>query len=128
MKDTHERVVMEALDPSQLDPGYWDRFQDAVMLAAGPALALRRQTRDLTMADLLTSWSRLLIPTSVMAAAAAAFLLVGVEPHGAAEFPLLSLEEILVPVWGERAEPLPAFLHSESPLDRDAVLFAIEGF
>lgn len=128
MKEIHEKVAMEALDPEHFDPGYWDRFQDAVMRAAGPALALRRQSRDLTMAELLSSWSRLLIPTSVMAAAAAAFILVAMEPHGPADQPLLSLEEILAPVWGERAEPLPSFLHSESPPDRDAVLFAIEGF
>ncbi len=128
MMDMEPMVPLEALDPGTGDPGYWSRFHDSVMRSAGPALALRRQARRVTIAEVLAAWSRLVVPVSVMAAALLAFVIVTLESESERPMPLLGIEEFLAPVWEDRAEPLPAFLHSESPPDRDAVLFAVEGF
>ena len=65
-----------ALDPAERTPGYWSNFQRTALLAARPELLRRRKLAELTMSDVMFSWSRALVPAAMMAAATAAFLLV----------------------------------------------------
>jgi hypothetical protein len=125
MNHIEPKVSLDALDPGRGDPGYWGRFQAQVMSAAGPELTRRRRAR-VTMGDVMLSWSRLVVPFAVTAAAAAALVLVQPAQQGELE-EMAGLEEYLrVPLDG--AEPLPAFLHTDAVVDRDLVLFAVEGY
>lgn len=115
------RIPFELLDPGHSDPGHWARFQDRVMALAGPELARRRAARPLTVGDVLASWWRLLVPVSVVAAAAMASLLMPAEnTPGAA----IAIEEALLTGFDD--EPLPAVLVSDQ-VDEVAFLVAIEG-
>lgn len=68
--------TLGALDPAERTPGYWANFQRTALLAARPELLKRRKLAELTMSDVMFSWSRALVPAAMMAAATAAFLLV----------------------------------------------------
>jgi hypothetical protein len=83
--------ALGSLDPGARDPGYWADFQRTVLLAARPELARRRKLAELTVSDVVFSWSRALVPAAMMAAATAAFLLVRSEESG----PFVRLEEAL---------------------------------
>ncbi|MDX1492663.1 MAG: hypothetical protein R3253_01215 [Longimicrobiales bacterium] len=67
--------AFESLDPASHDPNYWFRFHGRVMAGAGSELARRRMMANLTVVDVLASWSRTLVPTAMLAAAVAALLL-----------------------------------------------------
>ncbi len=127
MMDIEPGLPLEAIDPAAGDPTYWDRFQNRVLRAAGPALELRRQAAEITMSGVLASWSRLVVPAALVAAAAAGLLLVQPPEASEAPPPLLGLEDLLAPHWGDGPDALPAFLVSEEPVDREAVLVAVEG-
>jgi len=125
MNHIEPKVPLDPLDPGLGDSRYWGRFQAQVLRAAGPELARRRVAR-LTMGEVLVSWSRLVVPTAITAAAVAALVLVQPIPSDEAES-IAGLEEYLrLPLDG--AEPLPAFLHMDAEVDRDIVLFAVEGY
>ncbi len=49
---------LSALDPASADPAYWPRFRAHVIDRAGAELARRRRLAELTVADVLSSWSR----------------------------------------------------------------------
>ena len=115
------RISLELLDPGHSDPGHWARFQARVMALAGPELARRRATRPLSVGDVLASWWRLLVPASVVAAAAMASLLAPAETTPGSG---IALEEALVS--GVDDEPLPAVLVADQ-VDEVALLVAIEG-
>lgn len=66
---------LEALDPAFDDPGYWVRFRASVMGDAARALAQRRLIADLTVADVLTSWGRAVVPAALAAAMAGIMLI-----------------------------------------------------
>jgi hypothetical protein len=101
------------------------RFQQRVMEAVASELASRRRAA-LTMGDVVLSWGRLVVPGAVAAAVIAAVFVL--RPPASDELaPVAGLEEVLsAPAAGE--EPLPAFLYSDEIVDRDVVLFAVEGF
>ena len=87
---------LRVLDPSQDDPSYWFRFRGWVMKEAAGELARRRMSVDLTVEDLLESWSRTVIPVA-MAAAIAAIALIRSSPDEAPElFMAVGVEELLV--------------------------------
>lgn len=66
----------EALDPESEDPGYWDRFQDRTLALVEPELVRRRRTLErMTVADVVLSWSRAVVPMATAAAAAALIVL-----------------------------------------------------
>ena len=67
---------LAALDPASEDPNYWLRFRGRVMTDAARALAQRRLIAEITVADVLASWGRAIIPTAALAAALAGVLLV----------------------------------------------------
>jgi hypothetical protein len=122
MNDIEPGVPLGPMDPATEDPRYWERFQARVMAGALPALALRA-ARPLTIPDVVLSWSRMIVPSSAIAAAVAGFLLLGgpLEEEG---LPLFGVEEML------RAEgtaiELPAFLTGPEELDRETLLLAVE--
>lgn len=116
-----DRTPFEVLDPGHADPNHWARFQARVMSLAAPELARRRLARQPTVGDVLASWWRLLVPASVVVAAAMATFLM---PSGATSMPDIALEEALVSGFDD--EPLPAVLVSEQ-VDEVAFLVAIEG-
>ena len=83
---------LSSLDPAQRDPRYWFEFHRGVMLSAGGELARRRRLAEVTVSDVVFSWSRALVPAAVMASLVAFFAL----RSAAVESPdPLRLEEIL---------------------------------
>ena len=81
------------LDPSQSEPRYWFEFHRGVMLSAGGELARRRRAAEVTVSDVVFSWSRALVPAAIVASLAAFFAL---RPASDTPAPI-RLEEIL---WG----------------------------
>ena len=125
MSQVEPRVPLEILDPGYRDPGYWQRFQNRVMEAVRPHLAYRRRAQ-VTMGGVMLSWSRLILPVTVAAAVVVAVFLSQQAPAPEVEN-IAGVEEVLgFPADGE--EPLPSFLHSDEAVDRDVILFAVEGF
>jgi hypothetical protein len=85
--------ALGTLDPAAHVPGYWTDFRRRVMLAAAPELARRRRWAEVTVSDVVFSWSRTLVPSAMMAAAVAGFLLMRA---GSRDLPApLRLEQIL---------------------------------
>jgi len=117
----------EELDPGRSDVWYWARFQDRVMAEAVPELLRRQRSARVTLAQVMESWSRLLVPGTVAAAAVAATLLLSQAESPPINESVVVLEELMFPV-GPDQEELPEFLVSGDALDRDAVLFAVEGY
>ena len=92
--------ALESLDPAQGDPNYWYRFHGRVMSGAVGELARRRMLANMTVSEVLASWSRTLFPTAVLAAAMAALLLIrtGAGPFDATPADGLLADEEAVPV------------------------------
>lgn len=110
-RDMEVAKYLRLVDPASSDPGYWLRFQTWVLRNAAPELARRRLMADLSVGDVLTAWSRTLVPAAVLAAAVAGFLLVrspGNQPAGAVG---VGVEELLVV--GIEDETIPVALRSE---------------
>ena len=63
------------LDPQLRSPGYWARLRGNVMERAANELYRRRLLRSVSVADLLQSWARMLVPAAAVAAAIGGFLL-----------------------------------------------------
>ena len=84
--------ALGALDPAERDRGYWSDFKRAAVFSARTELARRRRLAEVTVSDVVFSWSRGLVPAAMMAAAAAAFLLL--RPTQSA--PFVRLEEALL--------------------------------
>lgn len=68
-----ERLAV--LDPAAEDPNYWYRFRTSVMKDAARSLAQRRLIAELTVADVVASWGRAIVPTAALAAALAGIML-----------------------------------------------------
>ena len=99
-------LSLEALDPEALDPGYWRRFKQRVLINAGPELARRRVRRAVGVTDIVFGWRNALVPTALLAAAVAALLLVR-EPTLSEQAPI-ALEELLVT--GLEGQTIPTVL------------------
>jgi hypothetical protein len=113
--------LKRAVDPGFGDANYWLRFRSRVMGHVAPELARRRRMVDLTVGDVLTSWSRALVPTAIAASLAAALLLVQTPPAPAEV--AVGVEELLVE--GLEHETLTAVLEATAT---EAVAFASERF
>lgn len=109
-RDMKLAEALESLDPARQDPNYWFRFHGRVMAGAGSELVRRRMMANLTVVDVLASWSRTVVPTAMLAAAVAALLLVraGAGPMEAPTGP-----EILAELPGE---PMPLTLGADAPV------------
>jgi hypothetical protein len=93
--------TLTSLDPAQREPRYWFEFHRGVVLSAGAELARRRRLADVTVSDVVFSWSRALIPAAAVASLAAFLALRSVAVESPAP---LTLEEIL----GETAAEVSA--------------------
>lgn len=105
-RDSIVADALEVLDPAGDDANYWFRFHGRVMARAASELARRRMMANLTVVDVLASWSRTVVPTAMLAAAVAAFLLVRagsgfVEPVPVADEMMAELPGEPVPVMQE---------------------------
>ena len=90
---------LSALDPASEDPNYWLRFRGRVMTDAARALAHRRLIAQLTVADVVASWGRTIVPTAALAAALAGILLVRAATGGPVEVeisPVAQFEDVPV--------------------------------
>lgn len=114
------KTRLDPLDPGFEDPAFWHRFQDRVMRAAVPELARRRWNRELTMSQVVLSWSRMLVPLSAAAAVVAGLFLARTEISPAVP-QLDAIEELLV----AEADDLP-FLKADRPPDAAQFLVAVE--
>lgn len=93
MNDREDRLRF--LDPGFDDPGYWTEFRRTVMQRARSELARRRDMVKTTVADVLSAWSRSLIPTALAAAAVATFVILSERGVEADTTPLALEEELL---------------------------------
>ena len=97
MGDGNRIEALKAIDPACADPGYWDRFRDAVLEQAAFQLARRRELARESVEAILSGWSKPLIPLAVAAALVAAFLagaMASSDPNPATP-PALALEDVL---------------------------------
>ena len=109
--------ALETLDPANADANYWFRFHGRVMAGASAELARRRMMARLTVADVMASWSRTVVPTAMLAAAVAALILVRAG-SGALDTGSVA-QEVLAELPGE---PVPVLQESNA-----AVIFASFG-
>lgn len=109
------------LDPAQQDPSYWVRFRSWVVSNAGAELARRRLVRELTVADVMSSWARAVVSTAALVAALAGLMLV--RGAGAPDLQLVGVEELLVSE--VEGETIPTLL---APETNGMVAFAAEIF
>ena len=109
------------LDPAQQDPSYWFRFRSWVVSNAGAELARRRLIRELTVADVMSSWARAVVSTAALVAALAGLLLV--RGAGPPALQLVGVEELLVSE--VEGETIPTLL---APETNGTVAFAAEIF
>lgn len=127
--DPQLRRLLGALDPSATDSSYWTRFERSVLSRAGGELARRRAMAQLTVSDLVSSWARAVVPTALLAAAAAGLMLVDLPGGPALEQgaeAMVGVEEVLAD--GEGRETIPAILADESLPGAGGALFAAEIF
>ena len=121
-RDMEVASWLSGADPASVEANYWLRFQSRVLKAAAPELARRRLMAELTLGDVMTSWARAVVPTAVLAAALAGFLLLrspaapGPTPVGVEELLLAEVEGSTIPATLELSE------------SASAVTFASEGF
>ena len=125
MSEMERRVRLEILDPGYRDPSYWPWFQNRVMENARPHLEYRRRTQ-VTIEGVMLSWSRLILPATVAAAAIAGAVLLRQTQVPEAQ-DVAGVEEVLR-LLADGEEPLPSFLHSDEVVNRDVILFAAEQF
>ncbi|HSM61773.1 MAG TPA: hypothetical protein VK849_13285 [Longimicrobiales bacterium] len=93
-RDMELAELLAGLDPATADPSYWLRFRSWVLTRASGELARRRLMQDLTMADVLASWSRAVVPAAMVAAVLAAVALT--RTAGVQRPAQVGIEELLV--------------------------------
>ena len=95
-RDEELAVQLRSLDASQGDPSYWVRFRNWVMTDAASELARRRLAVELTVEDLLESWSRAVIPVAMAAAVATITLMQSPQADDTKVSVAIGVEELLV--------------------------------
>lgn len=128
--DPRVRQWLSSLDPAETDPAYWLRFQQSVMRRASRELARRRALADLTVTDVVSGWARTVVPSALLAAAAAAVFLLQPQPTavaGTSTERVLQVEEVLAEGDGQS---IPAVLSDEALQGAmpSGVMFASEIF
>jgi hypothetical protein len=116
--------ALEPIEPASWDPMYWFRFRQRVVALAARELARRRLLNELTVAETVASWGRTLVPTAVLVAAVAAFVLL--RSQDVPSILPVMVEEILID--GIDGAPIPTVLTSEDQLDMGDVMIAAEAY
>jgi hypothetical protein len=111
-RDEELAVQLRSLDASQGDPSYWVRFRNWVMTDAASELARRRLAVELTVEDLLESWSRAVIPVAMAAAVATITLMQSPQADDTKVSAAIGVEELLVREIP--AETQPVFLSPDA--------------
>jgi len=88
--------ALQALDPASDDPNYWLRFRSWVMTEAASELARRRMVVELTVEDVLASWSRAVLPVAMAAAVAAIAFIRSPQAEATPVATAVGVEELLV--------------------------------
>lgn len=104
-----EMVLAEALrslDPATDDPNYWLRFRSWVVSEAAPELARRRMIVELTVEDVLASWSRAVLPAAMAAAVAAIAFIRSPQAEAPPVATAVGVEELLVVEVPEATQPV----------------------
>ncbi|MDE0899507.1 MAG: hypothetical protein OSA81_10850 [Longimicrobiales bacterium] len=114
--------ALASLDPATKDPNYWLLFRGWVMTGAAGELARRRVMAELTVSDVLTSWSRTVVPTALLAAAIAGIMLLQAGDAPSARH--VGVEELLV---SEVSSETVATLLFDNGAE-GVVMFASDGF
>lgn len=103
-RDPELAAALYLLDPASQDANYWHKFRWWVVGSAAAELARRKMAARLTIGEVLESWARTLLPTAVVLAALAGFLMLRGE-H-AVEGPPIAVEELLLSEIEGQAVPL----------------------
>jgi len=74
---------LAALDPGSQDERYWTWFQESIMSKAMAELGRRQRMARATVSEVLTSWSRSLVPAALAAATIAT--IVAISGHNRVE-------------------------------------------
>ena len=111
-RDEELAVQLRSLDASQGDPSYWVRFRNWVMTDAASELARRRLAVELTVEDLLESWSGAVIPVAMAAAVATITLMQSPQADDTKVSAAIGVEELLVREIP--AETQPVFLSPDA--------------
>ena len=125
MKETEERIELDALDPGYRDPGYWVRTHERIMSRARGELARRQMAGDWTVADVVFQWRKTLVPLTLLAATLAGIFVLGYEEPANPYSPMV-LEEVLLD--GVEGDPIPTVLERGAELETVAFLAGSEGF
>lgn len=120
------RGWLETLDPGQGDAGYWMRFHRGVLARAGDELARRRAAAEPSVQELVSSWSRAIVPAALAAAAAAAFLLLQPSVNAPQAPASAGVEEFLTR--GLEGGPAPALPFEDASGTGGPARFAAEIF
>jgi len=123
-RDMELASALAFVDPATTDPNYWLRFQSWVMARAGHELARRRMMADLTIGDVLSGWARAVVPSAMIAAVVAGFVLLHAAPATAPA--RVTVEDLLLV--GLEDETIPATLTADEDAAAEAVAFAGERF
>ena len=122
-RDPQVEGLLDELDPGRNDETYWPRFHRSAMNRALEELARRRVVADLTVADLVSSWGRTLVPTAAVAAAVAGFFLLRA-PQAQPEEIMVAVEDVLV----DDGAAIPDLLDDDRRPDALGVAFVSETF
>ena len=98
--------ALQALDPASDDPNYWLRFRSWVMTEAASELARRRMVVELTVEDVLASWSRAVLPVAMAAAVAAIAFIRSPDVDAPPVVSAVGVEELLVVEVPEETQPV----------------------
>ena len=104
--DPELTAALAALDPASDEPDYWPRFRTWVMTEAATELVRRRMMVEVTVEDLLASWSRAVLPVAMAAAVAAIALIRSPNVDAPAEAKTVGVEELLVVEVPEQTQPV----------------------
>lgn len=116
--DPRLREILAVLDPARTDPAYWERFHRSVLRSASAELARRRALLDLSVSDLMSSWARAVVPTALLAAAAAGLVLFEGSPldrataSASGDEAVIGVEEALIE--GLEGDRIPAMLADDA--------------
>ena len=91
-----ERAPVAFLDPERDRPGYWLRMRERILTMAEPELVRRRRVHDITVSDVVFSWARSLVPTTLAAALVAGMILARPSSVPTQSAELVPVEEILI--------------------------------
>ena len=105
-QDTVLTEALRSLDPATDDPHYWLRFQSWVMAEAAPELARRRMIMELTVEDVLVSWSRAVLPVAMAAAVAAIAFIRSPQAEVPVVATAVGVEELLVVEVPQETQPV----------------------